>query len=54
LGKTEQVIVEPGIVKKSKLLKKIEKLFWERNKGVEFYFPDGTHVTEAYIDDLKE
>jgi molecular chaperone HtpG len=54
LGGTDQVIVEPRIVKKSKILKKIEKSFWERNKGKEFYFPDGTHVTEAYIDALKD
>jgi hypothetical protein len=54
LGGIEQVIVQPGIAKKSSLLKKIDDSFWEKNIDTKFYFPDGTHVTKEYIDTLKD
>jgi hypothetical protein len=54
LGGIGQVIVEPGIVKKSLLLKKIDDSFWEKNSDTKFYFPDGTHVTKEYIDTLND
>jgi hypothetical protein len=54
LGRIEQVIVEPGIEKKSTLLKRIDNFFWEKNSDTKFYFPDGTHVTKEYIDALND
>jgi len=54
LGDTGQTITEPGVVKKSTLLKRIDPYFWERHQESKFYFPDGTPVTKEYIDALED
>jgi len=53
LGNTNLAITEPGVVKKSSLLKKIDQYFWDMHQDSKFYFPDGTLVTKKYIDSLE-
>lgn len=48
LGKTGEYIIEPGIVEKEKMIKKINSSFWEIHDDITYYFLDGTKVKNYF------